>query len=134
MLPDPIVSIYGADTTGSYTTGTSTSFSRVRTSGNTTEYVATNGIASATQPMFLRITQKKRQYGVQGPVRYTVDVEYHIDVAAVNGVPQADRPIKFSYTVEGNSFDLTTTNVNRIFNIASGIFVAHNAALMAGQS
>lgn len=134
MLPDPIIASL-ADTAPTSAAGLSTSFARLRTLGLTTEYVAVNGVASATQPMFLRITQKKRAFGLLGvSSKYTCEVEYHIDVPAVNGIPQADRPVKFSWSFDGNTIDLTSIVRNRIFNLANGIEVTYGAAMTSGQS
>lgn len=134
MLPDPIIASL-ADTAPASTAGLSTSFSRLRTLGLTTEYVAINGVASPTQPMFLRITQKKRAFGLLGvSSKYTCEVEYHIDVAAVNGIPQADRPVKFSWSFDGNTIDLIPSVRNRMFNLANGLEIAYGASMTSGQS
>lgn len=133
MLSDPIV-LPVADSSPSVSAGASTSFARTRLNGLMAEYVATTGVASPTQPMYLRVTQKKRPFGVLGVVaKYRAELEYHIDVPAVNGVPQADRPVKFAWEFEGNTIDLTQLNKNRLLNVAVGLEFTFSGALSSGQ-
>lgn len=135
MLPDPIVLLSTGDASPSGAAGASTSFARLRTLGLTTEYISVNGIASPTQPLYLRITQKKRAFGLLGvSSKYTCELEYHIDVPAVNGIPQADRPVKLTWSIDGNTIDLTAANRNRLLNVALGIEVPYGIALTSGQS
>lgn len=134
MLPDPLTMSL-PDTAPTVAVGVSTSFSRLRTVGLVTEYIATNGIASPTQPLYFRITQKKRAFGLLGvSSKYTCELEYHIDVPAVNGIPQADRPVKFTWSFDGNTVDLTTPVRNRLLNAANVIEIFQGSAMTSGQS